>query len=74
MGTNSNCDRVVPSPELLRKIRDLPAERMAELEDFVDFLRLRAADRDLTTAAARMSEDALRNVWDNPEDAEYDRL
>ncbi len=74
MGTNSNCDPAVPSPELLEKIRGLPAERMSELEDFVDFLRLRAADRDLTTAAARLSEDALRKVWDNPEDDEYDRL
>ena len=74
MGTDSNCDPVVPSPELLEKIRGLPADRMAELEDFVDFLRLRAADRDLTRAAAKMSEDALRKVWDNTEDAEYDHL
>ncbi|MBI5486032.1 MAG: toxin-antitoxin system, antitoxin component, Xre family protein [Deltaproteobacteria bacterium] len=74
MGTDSNCDPLVPSPELIRKIRDLPAERIAELEDFVDFLRLRAVDRELTRAAARMTEDALRRVWDNPDDAEYDHL
>ncbi|MDI7269865.1 MAG: toxin-antitoxin system, antitoxin component, Xre family protein [Myxococcota bacterium] len=74
MGADSNCDPLVLSPELIRKIRDLPAERIAELEDFVDFLRLRTADRELTRAATRMSEDALRRVWDNPEDAEYDRL
>jgi len=74
MGTDSNCDPLVLSPELMRKILDLPAERIAELEDFVDFLRLRTVDRELTRAAGRMSEDALRRVWDNPDDAEYDRL
>jgi hypothetical protein len=74
MGSDSNCDPRVPSPELIRKIRDLPAERIAELEDFVDFLRLRAADRELARAAGRMSEDAFRSVWDNPDDADYDRL
>jgi hypothetical protein len=31
-------------------------------------------DRRLVQAAARLSEEALRKVWDNPDDAEYDRL
>ena len=74
MGADGNCGPVVLSPELMQKIRDLPAERIAELEDFVDFLRLRAIDRELTRVAGRMSEDALRRVWDNPDDADYDRL
>jgi hypothetical protein len=74
MRANSNCDQVPPSPDLLRKIRELPPDRIAELEDFVDFLRSRAADRELTAAAARISEDAVRRVWDNQDDAEYDRL
>ena len=30
-------------------------------------------DRRLTQAAAQLSEDALRKVWDNPDDSEYDR-
>ena len=59
---------------LLDKLRSLPAERLAEVEDFIDFLRQRDADRGLTRAAAGLSEDAFAEVWDNPEDAEYDHL
>lgn len=59
---------------LIDKIRSLPAEKVAEVEDFVDFLRMREDERRLTRAAARLSEDAFRKVWDNPDDAEYDRL
>ncbi|HEY9170807.1 MAG TPA: hypothetical protein VI136_00820 [Verrucomicrobiae bacterium] len=29
---------------------------------------------DLTNGCARLSEDAFRKAWDNPLDAEYDRL
>jgi len=60
--------------DLLEKIRTLPADRVSEVEDFVDFLRQRDEDRQLTQAAAWLSEDALRKVWDNPDDAEYDGL
>jgi len=60
--------------ELLAKIRRLPPERVAEVEDFVDFLRLRDEARQLTDAAAQRSEATFARVWDNPEDADYDRL
>ena len=60
--------------ELLEKIRSLPPERMAEVEDFVDFLRARDEERSRTRVAARLSEDAFTRVWDNPDDADYDRL
>ena len=59
---------------LIEKIRSLPPERVAEVEDFVDFLTARDQDRQVTQAAARLSEDAFRAVWDNTDDAEYDRL
>ncbi len=59
---------------LIGKLRDLPAEKVAEVEDFVDFLRNRDADRRLSRAAAKMSEGVLQKVWDNPDDAEYDLL
>ena len=59
---------------LIEKIRGLSADRVTEVEDFVDFLRQREADRLLGQAAARLSEGALHKVWDNPEDADYDRL
>jgi hypothetical protein len=60
--------------ELLAKIRRLPPERVAEVEDFVDFLRLRVEGQRLTQAASRLSESAFGRVWDNPDDADYDRL
>ena len=59
---------------LLAKIRMLPPERVAEVEDFIDFLRHRDDDRHLTQATARISEQAFRNVWDNEDDAAYDEL
>lgn len=60
--------------DLFDKIRSLPDEKVAEVEDFVDFLQRRDDDRRLVRAAARLSEDAFRKVWDNPDDAEYDSL
>ena len=67
---------VVPVPDdtLIDKIRTLPPEKVAEVEDFVDFLKARDEDRLVTRAATKLSEDAFRQVWDNPDDAEYDRL
>ena len=59
---------------LIDKIRSLPPEKVAEVEDFVDFLKMRDEDRVVTHAAMRLSEEAFRQVWDNPDDAEYDRL
>ena len=34
---------------LLEKIQSLPADRIAEVEDFVDFLRERAKNHEITT-------------------------
>ena len=59
--------------ELFGKIRALPEEK-AEVEDFVDFLHHREDELRLTQAAARLSEDSLREIWDHPDDADYDRL
>ena len=59
---------------LIEKIHRLSPERVEEVKDFVDFLKTREPDRALVHAAGRLSEDAFRTVWDNPDDAEYDRL
>lgn len=59
---------------LIQKLRDLPPERLAEVEDFVDFLRQRDDDRRLTQAAAQLSEASFQKIWDNDEDAVYDDL
>ena len=63
-----------PQKALIDKIQRLSPEKVAEVEDFVDFLRQRDADQRLTQAATRLSEGAFREVWDNPDDADYDRL
>lgn len=60
--------------ELIEKFKSLPRQRRAEVEDFVDFLRNREKEQRLTQSAAQVSEPAFNTVWDNPEDAEYDRL
>ena len=60
--------------ELLTKIRSLPPERVAEVEDFVDFLCRREEERGLARAATALSEEAFARVWGNPDDADYDRL
>ena len=59
---------------LVEKIESLPPERLAEVEDFVDFLQTRESDQALVKAAAAMSAPAFAEVWDNPEDAAYDAL
>jgi hypothetical protein len=58
---------------LIRKIRRLPLDKLAEVEDFVDFLEQRE-DRRLTQTASKLSEKSFRKVWDNPDDAAYDQL
>jgi hypothetical protein len=60
--------------ELIDKIRSLPADKVTEAEDFVDFLRQREVERQLTKAVSGASEAAFAKIWDNPDDAEYDRL
>jgi hypothetical protein len=59
--------------KLIEKIRSLPPERVAEVEDFVDFISQRD-ERLLVQAASKLSEDAFRQVWDNEEDSVYDQL
>jgi hypothetical protein len=58
---------------LIEKIKQLPPQRLAEVEDFVDFLRTRE-ERGLTQAAAKASEPTFADAWNNDADAAYDRL
>ncbi len=60
--------------ELIEKIRFLPPAKVSEVEDFVDFLCQRDADRRLSRAATKLSESAFARVWNNPDDADYDQL
>jgi hypothetical protein len=59
---------------LIEKIEALPAERIVEVEDFVDFIAAREQDRALTRAAAEASASSFARVWGNPDDDAYDAL
>jgi hypothetical protein len=58
---------------LLSKLESLPAEDLAEVEHFVDLLRERR-ENGLVWEYMKLSEEAFARIWDNPDDAEYDRL
>lgn len=60
--------------QVIRKLQALTPNRLHEVEDFIDFLSQRDNDRQLTQAAMAISEPALRALWDNADDAEYDKL
>lgn len=72
MATASEPQRV---PEgLIRKISALPLARVAEVEDFVDFIGQREAENALKKAVCDASAPALASVWNNPGDDDYDAL
>jgi hypothetical protein len=60
--------------QLLAKIRSLPPEKVAEVEDFVEFLHQRERERELRQATSRASESSFREAWENRDDAAYDAL
>ena len=47
---------------------------MAEVEDFIDFLHERESERQVTQPVTRASERSFREIWDNPDDPDYDEL
>jgi hypothetical protein len=75
----------LPQP-LIDKIIALPLTRLAELEDFVDFIGQREAQQQsareaqqhielkLTYTHAEVSAPAFADVWNNAEDDVYDAL
>ncbi len=60
--------------KVVQKLQVLSAERLGEVEDFIDFLSHRDSEKRLTQMAMAASEPVLSAVWDNPDDAEYDAL
>jgi len=59
---------------LIERIRALPLEQVSVLEEFVEFLSRRQDDRQVVRALCHLSEASFAKVWDNPDDADYDRL
>ena len=59
---------------ILDKLQRLSPEKIAEVEDFVDFLQQRELEDQMTKTATRLAEPSFQKVWDNLEDGAYDRL
>jgi hypothetical protein len=62
------------APEFIQKLRQLPPDKVAAVEGFVDFLRARENDSSLTRAMSKAAVSSFATAWDNDEDAVYDRL
>ncbi len=60
--------------QVVQKLQTLTPSRINEVEDFIDFLSQRDTDQQLTQATMAASEPALNTLWDNADDAEYDKL
>jgi hypothetical protein len=59
--------------EPIEKSRRVPEDDLVEVEDS-DFLRQHQEERQLAKAVTGASEEVFAKVWDNPDDAAYDRL
>ena len=59
---------------VMRKLECLSPERLAEVDDFIDFLQQRDQDKNLRDDFALASEAAFAKTWDNDDDAIYDNL
>lgn len=57
---------------LSEKIQALSAEQINEVEDFVEFLRLRGRERELTRASTAVSAAVFEAIWNSAEDDVYD--
>jgi hypothetical protein len=60
--------------ELFNKIRRLPLEKVAVVNDFVEFLSHRGEKDSLVWTVGKLPEKSFQKIWDNQEDAEYDNL
>jgi hypothetical protein len=60
--------------KFIRRFRSLPAHQQAAVADLVESLSQSASISQLPTSFAGLSDPAFRAVWENDEDAEYDRL
>lgn len=75
MTTKGRLTMALPNEaELLEKIRALPADKIAEVEDFVEFLQQKSEAAQLVSAVSSIAEPAFNKIWNNPDDAEYDEL
>ena len=57
-----------------KKLSSLEPDRLAEVEDFIDFLHQKDQEKQLRSSYLQASEEIFSKVWDNDDDTIYDRL
>ena len=60
--------------QVAKKLEHLPPERLAEVEDFIDFLSQKDRERHVRRDFARGAGASFQKVWDSEDDAAYDKL
>jgi len=60
--------------QVIKKLEHLPEDRLAEVEDFIDFLSQKDREYRMRKDFAQGAEASFQKVWDNEDDAAYDKL
>jgi hypothetical protein len=60
--------------DMVRKLNHMSPDRLAEINDFIDFIRTRDQGLNLNIEFSQASESAFAKVWNNDDDAAYDAL
>ncbi len=60
--------------QVFQELQTLTPEQVNKVENFIDFLKQRDDEHQLTRAAMSTSETSLSTVWNNPDDIKYDQL
>ena len=64
----------LPKSRLIEKLKAIPPERWDEVERFLDRVLAGAGDRRADTSFLAAAEEPLARIWDNDDDAVYDRI
>ena len=59
---------------VIAKVNKLSVEQIQQVEKFIDSLKEKESNTQLIFASSKLAQSVFERVWDNPEDAEYDKL
>jgi len=59
---------------VIEKVNQLSVEEIEQVEYFIDLLQKKDLDHQLTFKSSKLAESVFEKVWNNPENAEYDKL
>lgn len=60
--------------KMIEKLEHLSEDRLAEVSDFIDFLQFKDQEIRLRSDFTKASDETFSKIWDNEDDAQYDRL